>query len=517
MRNNGIPSEKEWDKIVSEAFSSDKKHDFSVMYELRREEIQKGITMKKTTNYIKRRYVGMVAAAAAIVIAAPLSIYAISRSMNNSTQLTDVETDEVIATQTVVTPDEPTEEAVSAPVGMHLEKNGDYQYILTFQPTEEEAADEQNYDVEYTWRPEGAYDDSERIGKHAFATAAGGTFDSCYYRVAADTPMKEKVGGIVKVDDVSNDETTAYIFHRQDKDYLGLEATNNFGRVSWIQFKNTNFVVELFATDDISDEDLVNIINGMKLIPSDSTTVGTWFQREESTGSSSDSSSDTTGKSIDDYNVVSIGDTVSDAQFDTDHVEITINDAWIQDNFDGITTDGCGWGADYSEFLADDGKIYETYQYGTIGDGVNTLDEVIFTETVQKKVIVLDLTYKNVGDEDICEDFENCKVSYNIFPQLLKAPEWDSSHRVRDRKGELYLLNHSKIASEDFLSLESDNKAGKNGVNIPAGGETHVRVSLIADADDLDDLYVDFTGHAWNPNLYKQGEKTPILPVKDIE
>ena len=351
MRNNGIPSEKEWDKIVSEAFSSDKKHDFSVMYELRREEIQKGITMKKTTNYIKRRYFGMVAAAAAIVIAAPLSIYAISRSMNSSSQLTEVETDDVIATQTVVTPEEPTAEAISAPVGMQLEKNGEYQYILTFQPTEEEAADEQNYDVEYTWRPEGAYDDSERIGKHAFATAAGGTFDSCYFRVAADTPMTEKVGGIVKVDDVSNDEKTAYIFHRQNKDYLGLEANNNFGRVSWIQFKNTNFVVELFATDDISDEDLVNIINGMKLIPSDSTTVGTWFQREESSGSSSDSSSDTTGKGIDDYNVVSIGDTVSDAQFDTNHVEITINDAWIQDNFDGITTDGCGWGADYSEYL----------------------------------------------------------------------------------------------------------------------------------------------------------------------
>ena len=75
MRNSVIPSEKEWDKIVDEAFSSDKKHDFSVRYELRREDIQKGNIMKKTTNHIKRRYIGMVAAAAAVVIGAPISVY----------------------------------------------------------------------------------------------------------------------------------------------------------------------------------------------------------------------------------------------------------------------------------------------------------------------------------------------------------------------------------------------------------------------------------------------------------
>ena len=89
---------------------------------------------------------------------------------------------------------------------------------------------------------------------------------------------------------------------------------------------------------------------------------------------SSDIGSDTTGKSIDDYNIFSIGDTVSDENGFGHSVEITVNDAWVQDDFDGITTDGCGWGADYSEYLADDGKIYETYQYGTLGDGINTLD-----------------------------------------------------------------------------------------------------------------------------------------------
>lgn len=514
MKNKGLPSEKEWDNIVDEAFSSDKMHDFSVMYELRRENIQKGITMKKTSYHIKRRYIGTVAAAAAIVIAAPVSIYAISRTMNTSSQLTEAENNEIIAAQTAVTPEE-TVEKENTPVGMQLEKNGEYQYILTYTPTEEEASDEHKYDVDYTWLPEGTSED--KYDKCKFRVGTGGAVSSCNFRVSADTPMTEKVGGIVQLEDVSDEEKTAYIFHRQENAYLGVEASMSYGRVSWIQFRNTNFIVSLYVTDDISDADLKSIISGMKLAVTHTQTAGTWFQRETYSGGSSDSGSAASSTSIDDFNIVSIGDTVSDAQFDTNHVEITINDAWVQDNFDGITTDGCGWDADYSEFLGEDGKIYETYQYGTLGDGINTLDEITDTIKVQKKVIVLDLTYKNVGDEDICEDFENNNVCYNIFPQLIITPQWDSCWRVKARNGEAFLLNHSKIASEDFLSLESDNKAGKNGINIPAGGETHVKVSLVADADDLDDLYVDFTGHAWNSHSYKQAEKTPLLPVKDIK
>lgn len=513
MRNKGIPSEKEWDKIVDEAFSSDKKHDFSVRYELRREDIQKGNIMKKTTNHIKRRYISMVAAAAAVVIGAPISIYAISRAIPTSSPMAEVENEEEIATQTVITPEEPTEAADETKGVLQLEKNGEYQYILRFTPTDEEANDEQNYDVEYTFLPEGTY---QREHDFKYVVGTGGGITPIKYRVSAATPMIEKVGSIVKLDNVSNDEKTAYIFYRQENMYLGAEDTNSFGRVVWIHFKGTNFMLQLFFTDDISDDDVRSVIDGAKLVPSEEQAAGIWFNREESAGNNNVQPA-TSGKSIDDYNIVSIGDTVSDAQFDTNNVEITINNAWVQDNFDGITTDSCGWEADYSEFLADDGKIYETYQYGTIGDGINTLDEITDTKTVQKKVIVLDLTYKNIGDKDICEDFENNNVCYNIFPQLIITPQWDSCWRVKAQKEDTMLLNHSKIASEDFLSLESDNKAGKNGINIPAGGETHVKVSLIADADDLDDLYVDFTGHAWNPNSYKQAEKTPILPVKDIK
>lgn len=513
MRNNRIPDNKEWKKIVDDAFSSDTQHDFSVMYELRKENIQKGITMKKTSNYIRRRYIGMVAAAAAVVIGAPVTVYALSNSKSSSTQLAEVETNDEIVTQTVITPEEIADTDEVTKGVLQLEKNGQYQYILRYAPTDEETNDEQNYDVEYTFLPEGTY---QREHDFKYVVGTGGGITPCKYRISAVKPMIEKVGGIVQLDDVSNDEKTAYIFHRQDNMYLGAEDTNSFGRVAWIHFKGTNYILQLYFTDDISEDDVRSVIDGAKLVPSEEQTAGIWFNREESTDTNN-AQPVTSGKSIDDFTVISVGDTVKDEREDGNNIEITVNDAWVQDNFDGINTDGCGWPADYSEFLSEDGKINETYQYGTIGDGIDTLDEITETKTVQKKVIVLELTYKNVGDEDIYEDFDNHKLGLNIKPNLLKAPQWDYNWRVNCNTNGYTLLNHSRIAGEDYLSLETNNKNFKNSINIPAGGETHVKISLIANADDLDDLYVDFTGHALYPNSSKNQDKSPILPVKDIK
>lgn len=512
MSKRSLPNSEEWSRIIDEAFSSYKDHDFSVMYELRKVDIQKGIAMKKTSNHIKGRYLSMVAAAAAIVIAAPTAVYVLSKGKSSDTPATEIEaTGE--STEAVTLSEEPTESdpANEAIGSMTMEKNGEYQYILRFTPTEEEANDEQNYDVEFTYLPEGTY---QKEHDFKYQVGTGGGITPCKYRVFANVTMVEKEGGIVNVDDVSNDEKTAYIFYRQENAYLLVEDTDSFGRVVWIHFKGTNFILQLYFTDDISDDDVRSVIEGAKLVPSEEQAAGIWFNREEA---SNYVESATSGKSIDDFTVVSVGDTVKDEREDGNNIEITVNDAWVQDNFDGITTDGCGWPADYSEFLDEDGKIYETYYYGTAGDGINTIDEITDAVKTQKKVIVLDLTYKNVGDEDIFEDFENCKLGCNIFPSLLIAPEWDCNWRVKASNTDKRLLNHSKLACEDFLSLESNNKTGKNAINIPSGGETHVRISLAANAADLDDLYVDFTGYAMNHSPNDNSVKYPILPVKDIK
>ena len=516
MSKRGLPNSEEWNRIIDLAFSSDKDHDFSVLYELRKADIQKGITMKKTSNHIRGRYLSMVAAAAAIVIAAPTAVYVWSKEKTSDPPVADIETTEE-NTEAVILSEKQTEaEPVNETVGsLTTEKNGEYQYILRYKPSEEQISDDNNYDVAYTWLPEGVCEDETSL-KHEYNTPEGGCFDSCYYRVSANTPLLERIGSIVEYDNISDDEKTAYIFHRNIMELSGYVPANSFGRVSWIHFTDTNFVVELFATDDISDDDLIDIINGMTLVPSDTATTGTWFNREESTSGSVYTEPVLSPKNTEDYLIIGIGDSITDTDWYNNSIEITVNDAWVQDNFDGITTDTIGRYRDYSEYLYTDGKIYETYQYGTLGDGINTLDRIDEVITVQQKIIVLDLTYKNTDNNDIYEDFENGKESYPITPDLVNPAKGDVNWRVNTHQDGMTVLNHSQIASEDFLSLDTDNKGSKNSINIPAGGSTHVRLAFIANENDLDDLYVDITGRSFFSEETNPSAK-PLLSVKKIK
>jgi len=526
MKNKGLPTSGEWNDIIDEAFSSDEKHDFSALYELRRAEIQKGITMKKTTNHIQRRYRGMVAAAAAIVIAAPASVYALSKALPTSTPATETEGVENIE----IAPENLSVEDPEAIYDqLYYTTESENEYTLRFTPKNSETDETRKYNVQYTWLPEGfSADVSSPDLLHRFDNDNGSAFEAYYFRVYESCPMEQDIWRIENIIDVSDEEKNAFIFCRQIGDDDSAEST--LSKNIWIHFKGTNFIIRMDATGDISDSDLSSIIQGMKLVDAaefeDTLSWTTWNELTESESGDSNAGKDgdsNTGE-VEAFESLHIGDTFTDTDIITDtienNVEITLNDAWVQDNFDGISTDSCGNPADYSGYLSDDGKIYETYEYGTLGDGINTVDEVTDTISVQKKVIVLDLTYKNIGENDIYDDMENGLFDYLIGPDLINGTEWEANWRVLYHLDDKVQLSSDKIAAEDFLSLEADNKSGKNHINIPKGESTHVKIAMIANADDLDDLYVDVTGRALAFNtIYANKDKTPppLLAVKDIK
>ncbi|NLT10682.1 MAG: hypothetical protein GXY08_14475 [Ruminococcus sp.] len=68
MGINRLPDSKGWDKITEEAFSSSETHVFSDEYCRRRAELQRGVTMKRTSSGNKRYRTGIAAAAAAFIL-----------------------------------------------------------------------------------------------------------------------------------------------------------------------------------------------------------------------------------------------------------------------------------------------------------------------------------------------------------------------------------------------------------------------------------------------------------------
>ena len=53
MKNNRLPSKKEWDQIIDDAFSSEDIHQFSESYLRRKARLQKGIIMNEDRRRIK--------------------------------------------------------------------------------------------------------------------------------------------------------------------------------------------------------------------------------------------------------------------------------------------------------------------------------------------------------------------------------------------------------------------------------------------------------------------------------
>ena len=157
---------------------------------------------------------------------------------------------------------------------------------------------------------------------------------------------------------------------------------------------------------------------------------------------------------------------------------------------------------DYSAFIGDDGKIYKTYHWIKNGDGINTLDEIAETEKVELKLIVLEMTYTNTSDHDIIDSYDKATTDFLIDPMnyLSVNGKLDPTDYVVSREGHTVYSDQHLASDGGWVSFESDDHSAKNYINIPQGGQTHVKVSLLARADLLDDYYINIFGDYSDPN-----------------
>lgn len=521
MKNNGLPDSKEWDKIIDDAFSSTEQHDFSVRYELKKAEIQKGITMNKTTNFIQRRYAGMVAAAAAIVIAVPVSVYAFSNEKTTTVPQTEVTTTES-ATQETTVPESTTLSENNDDIAgkLSIDKNGEYSYILKFKPTNEELADTQKYNVVYDFLPEG-FSKGNNSSTNFYNTAANGVFEPGYYRVSSETPLIQKIYNIINCENIDTDNINAYILYQNSPKTNSDDISSFFSRYVFVHFKGTNFITNISASDDISDDDLRSIIKGMKLVPSDSENTSPWsfnLNLDETDNSTETPSAET--YSTDMLKKLNVGDTVSFElnmyEQGVHDLELTLNKAWLQDNFDGIDTDICGNPTDFSEYLSSDGKIHDTVNWIKYGDGVNTLDETVKTEEVELKVLVLDLTYKNNSSFDFINNYDNGdNNALTICPEIHNFPNNSiKEFFVFDDKP--MPSNTMPINNNSTFSIATNNKTGKYSIDILAGKSAHVKMACLVRADQINDTYVDLFGYGCE-NTKDYIEKDYFFPLSSIK
>lgn len=434
MKNDNIFSGREWDEIVEHAFSEDAPQpEFSDEYIKHREKLISSVRPKRKR--IKMSAVLAIAAAACI----PMTAYAAGRIIQ-----------------------------------IRAEQSALYQQNVIIEPITSEVKAEKfegfcqlklNYIPEgLIMRYDGKYDDpnSEKA------------MTPTLFRFNESKGISEQVRFSEGSQTIELDGKTA-VFIDRIRGYDQL----------WVLFDNTPYVAEIYVNEIPMDE-VQKLAEGLELIPSDTETAGIWRDSNElvDEGSVVTYSDDVDMSKIE---VLSAGDSFK--CYSNDNLDIHIDDISLQKSFDGITTNSIGYDdfdVDFEKYLDENGKLAAERVTVKKGDGVNTLDEVICREKVDRSVIVMTLTCTNNGNEQggIC-----------FFPKMFRIADGKAIDLTYPYPDKTIMVSYGDkmLASDNVhFSFYTSGKHEKNSALIEAGESVTVRLAFIADDDCLDTLYINF-------------------------
>ncbi len=140
--------------------------------------------------------------------------------------------------------------------------------------------------------------------------------------------------------------------------------------------------------------------------------------------------------------------------------------------------------------VGEDGKLLpNTISYIQSGDGVNTLDTVISTETVEQKLAVISIELTNNTDQTL----EN--ILYNFSLCLMEQTDDSISMFYRalaDGNDQTDAVSYSSIGGESYaMDYFSPQKGHKNYIESLAPGESvTIQIANVINANDTDKLFL---------------------------
>ena len=453
MAKSYLPFDDEYfDKIVEDAFSTEAEiHVFSDRYKQRKERL-----MKKNTNrnykkpVFSKKSIFAIVAAAAVVVAVPTSVYAGSRIYN-----------------------------------AYMTESAKYQRDITIDVGENPSMEIKALNV--GWVPE---DMKMHSGaEHTSLVKYGADTDDMrgisvlFWKIpTGDSVFNESITNAVNTNsytDVNGNEVIV-IAHSQESQERHDEA--------WVAFKDTPYAAQVYIMGDVSDEERDKILQNLSLESWDTEVAMDWSENQESeeTAEYYEVVTKIDPASIKLANIGKPIKTVEEGlEKGTYSVEATINDIRIQNNFDGITTDSFNNSADYSEYTNPDGTVKDNIRtWYRRGDGVNTLDEKDYEETLAQSVVVVDVTYKNTGDIDwyecICPSMVCIDDDGNILNYTQESEDMYYNESMHDLK-----------VDDMMFSISTDYAMSKNNLEpFKAGDTVNVQIAFLVNTEDLPDLYL---------------------------
>lgn len=277
-----------------------------------------------------------------------------------------------------------------------------------------------------------------------------------------------------------------------------------FDQMIYVTYPEYHYVMQMYVGHDVTKEEACKVAEGIVLAPAQELADGTvispynWSDYEdakaEGTGDSSeDEELKTTATAEEMKHLHKIGEefvVTGDADEESQNLQIKVTDVKVMDDvaiLDPAFMD--------REMLAVDenGKLLpDTVSYIRSGDGVNTLDEVISSREVPRKLVYVTLEYTNTGKTELKDVL--------FFDSVMKIREKDGVYEIcggeQPREGDAWdtvqadssSLDHGEeMAYYDVTGTERENNYFES---IKAGETKTLHVGFVVDEDALPYLYL---------------------------
>ena len=459
MKNRTLPNDEEWNKIINDAFLTEDCHAFSSEYNSRKELLMKGNNRDNMKKHNDRKYIRIIAATAAAVAIVPTSVFAYNKiSSGPSSSIS-----KTAKYQNTIEIQNPTSKA---------------QNESEVSETADSSVSTQTMKIEFGWLPQDLVlqDDNTAFGGKYKNTAMGG-MTPMFFKVSKGKNIKYNMKNSNDFEEYETSSQQITINYRTTYD-AATASPNNFGREVWVCFKNAPYAANLFFTDDISNDDVKKIAENMTLTPTDRELYQDYQSQEENTD---EQIAVPVENKVDmsDIKLYKTGETYVESEA---NYSVKLNDAHIQNNFDGIATDGSGSAFDYSNITDPLENIRTWYKSG---DGVNSIDEKTKSMAAPLHILVTNLSYKNTSDkqEDIC-----------ISPTMLTF-ENDIPYRtfsVPSTYGDYFndSINFMNCEGSHF-SFFSTKSSQKNHISLKPGESADVQLAYCVDDSMLGNIYLE--------------------------
>ena len=389
---------------------------------------------------------------------------------------------------------------------MYLEKQGNYGVDTKVEKnatTSDEKIPEQipEVKIQANYIPDGmSWSDDRHLENEKTPNQGGFSFETVLLdQKNMDAVMKDT--SVVESDKVTLGGRDCVYIKYQD-----LRQDQSFNQRIYMLYPEEYRMLVMYIGDDISKEEAMKVAENIELKEQkemvDTNEMYTWSQYVSQYVSEEETESGETIKTTatdTELKVYQVGESLKVNAYGEDEngewmdfpkgVTATVDKIQTSDNLTLLEDNKTP--QDWKQAVDADGKLVDnTLSYIKSGDGINTIDQVIKTETVKQKLVYVTVTYKNVSKQ---------KINHLIYlGNLMLLNEKEHKYEVYtmdDITGEAYdKIEGSSVARTadmGYFDVQDEEMSGKNAIkSLEPGASVTVNMAWIVNENDLDHMYL---------------------------